>query len=230
MLEKILSFERELFLAINNFHTPFLDNALWLYTGIYIWFPFIAFFLAVLSYRKSKKEWMPIVTGMIMVALFGLLIVSGFFKPYFARLRPVYHPDFMNDILMVGDYTSGGLYGFISGHATFAFGVAVFTSMLFRYKPYTFVIFLWALIMGYSRIYFGVHFLSDVVGGMCMGVLVGWLTHYLYMLYLKKIAYKGYEIPVVPTYTSTQKMLITWGLVGYVALFMLLSEPIVAVL
>lgn len=232
MLEQLLSLERDFFLMLNNFHSVFLDNALWLYTGMYVWIPFVVFFFVALIYGKPKREWAPILVAMIAVVLIGHLFVAGFFKPYFARLRPVFHPDFMNDIKTIGTYTGGGLYGFISGHSTFAFGIAMFTSLLFRYKPYTVVVFLWALIMVYSRIYFGVHFLSDVVAGTIMGLIIGTGVYYLYELYLEKVLYKAQEIVVVPKdlYSPYRKRLITYTLVGYVLFFALFSRQIVELL
>jgi len=229
MLEQLLSFERELFLMINNFHTAFLDNALWLYTGMAVWIPFLIFFLAVLTYGMPKREWGPILIALIAVALIGHLFVAGVFKPYFARLRPVFHPDFIDDIKTIGEYTGGGLYGFISGHSTFAFGFAIFTSLLFRYKPYTVVVFLWALIMVYSRIYFGVHFLSDVVAGTIMGLIIGAGVYYLYQKYLDKVFYKKHNMLIVPEniYSPYRKRLITYTLVGYVSFFVLFSGQIV---
>lgn len=230
MLEQLLRFEREFFLMINNFHTPFLDNALWLYTGMAVWIPFVIFFFAVLIYGKPVRDWLPVVLAITTVVLLGHLVVAGIFKPHFARFRPVFHPDFMNDIKTIGEYTGGGLYGFISGHSTFAFGMAMFSSLLFRYKPYTVVVFLWAIIMVYSRVYFGVHFLSDIVAGMIMGLLIGAGVYYLYKLYVDKVVCKDQGISRKGIYSPYRKRLITYTLIGYITLFMVFSKPIVAVL
>lgn len=229
MLEQLLSIERNLFLMLNNFHSAFLDNALWLYTGMSVWIPFVVFFLAALIYGKPKREWGPILIALIAVVLIGHLFVAGIFKPYFARLRPVFHPDFMNEVKTIGTYTGGGLYGFISGHSTFAFGFAMFTSLLFRYKPYSIVVFLWALIMVYSRIYFGVHFLSDVVAGTIMGLIIGVGVYYLYERYMDKVFYNEQNDVILPgnLYSHYRKRLITYTFIGYVTLFVVFSKQIV---
>lgn len=228
MLEQILSFERELFLTINNFHTAFLDHALWLFTGMWVWIPVVFFFFATLIYGKSVKEWGPVLVALLAVVLLGHLFVAGIFKPAFARLRPVFHPDFMHDIKTMGDYTGGGLYGFISGHATFSFGFAMFTSLLFRYKPYTVVVFLWAVVMIYSRVYFGVHFLSDVAAGTLMGIINGIGVYYLYTLYINR----KHDKTMLPggLYSPCRKRVITGVLAGYIILFVLLGKQIVYVM
>jgi undecaprenyl-diphosphatase len=80
----------------------------------------------------------------------------------------------------------GGLYGFISGHAANAFGFAVFAALLFKNRLFTWTILLFAFINGYSRIYLGVHFISDVVAGALVGALIGGSVYCLYHAGRKK--------------------------------------------
>jgi undecaprenyl-diphosphatase len=74
----------------------------------------------------------------------------------------------------------GGLYGFISSHAANTFGLATFTALLFKKHWFTFTIFAFAVINSYSRIYLGVHFISDVVAGALLGIAVGYGIYLLY--------------------------------------------------
>ncbi len=66
--------------------------------------------------------------------------------------------------------------GFPSDHASVSFGVAV--SLLFsgsRLGPYTLVL---ALLVGFARIFVGVHFPSDVLAGAVLGTVVALLIHF----------------------------------------------------
>lgn len=72
----------------------------------------------------------------------------------------------------VGGYR-GGRYGFVSAHAANAFGAVAYCCMSARRKWFAAVSTAFAVTVSYSRIYLGVHYLGDVVGGALFGVVVG---------------------------------------------------------
>ena len=183
MLEKELQFERDLFFSLNGSDSAFWDNFFYTITNPRTWILFYICFLCLFIYRiVYKKEWKEIICVLIAILILVLLtdrISSGFFKPVFQRLRPTHHPDFMEQVKTVFNYR-GGDYGFISGHAANAFGFATFCALIFRNRVFTFTIFLYAILHAYSRIYLGVHFISDVVVGAIVGML---LAGFVYLLY-----------------------------------------------
>ncbi|MDR2120789.1 MAG: phosphatase PAP2 family protein [Tannerella sp.] len=177
-MEALLGYERDLFLWLNSSHTPFLDTIMYGFTGVWIWCP--ALLVPLCFMRKKKTELICIVLSVATVIVCSLSVSTYLFKPAFARFRPTTHPSYMHYVTLLNDYHANGMYGFISGHATTAFGFAVFSLLLVRKKAYTVAILLWAAMMGYSRIYLGAHFISDVVAGLLVGSLLGWLFYKLY--------------------------------------------------
>ena len=82
----------------------------------------------------------------------------------------------------VNNYT-GGPFGFVSSHAANTAGFAVLSSLIIRQKSYTFVTFAWVAITCYSRIYLGVHYPLDVVGGALLGICIALILHFIYKRY-----------------------------------------------
>ncbi|MDR1631754.1 MAG: phosphatase PAP2 family protein [Dysgonamonadaceae bacterium] len=179
MLENGLQFEKSLFFQLNGSESAFLDNFFYLYSYKWTWLLFYLCFLFIFCYKKNLKEIVCILLALGLVVLLCDQIASGFCKPFFHRFRPTHHPDFGDQVKTVMGYR-GGLYGFISSHASNAFGFAVFTLLIFRNRIYTGMIFLFALLTIYSRVYLGVHFISDVVAGALVGSLIGYSVYRLY--------------------------------------------------
>ncbi len=217
MLEKILDYERELFFLINSSHSPFWDQVMWLYSGIYVWIPFLLFLIFVLVYKKETREWLPALIFFVVTVVLCVLFSVYMTKPFFARLRPVFHPSFMDEVRTLYE-TVKDPYGFISGHSAISFGIATFTAMLFRNRLYSCVIFLWALIMTYSRVYLGVHFISDIVAGALAGAVIAYLVYRCYESYIRR--YNSTKRRAIKAgYPSFLGGVLAVTLVFYIALF-----------
>lgn len=185
-VESILPHERELFFWLNGSDSVVLDNIMWIFSKTNAWVLFYVFVAAFLFYKTRIKE------AALLLFFFVLMIVlcdqfsSGLIKPYFERLRPGHHPDFKDLVHLVRGHRGGG-FSFISGHATNSFGFAVFLSLVFRNRWVTLVALVWATVISYSRIYLGMHFISDVIGGILAGTLIAVAMYALFVLLLKKL-------------------------------------------
>lgn len=181
MLEQGLELERDLFFLLNGSDYAFLDNFFFIYSYKWTWIPFYLCFLFIFIYKKNWKEILLVLLSLCLLIALCDQISSGFFKPYFERFRPTHHPDFKDQVSTVFGYR-GGRYGFISSHAANAFGFSTFTALLFRNRIFTITIMIFALVNAYSRIYLGVHFISDVVVGSLVGIFIGIVVYELFII------------------------------------------------
>ncbi|WFE83761.1 phosphatase PAP2 family protein [Parabacteroides chongii] len=223
MVEKILAYERDLFFMLNGSDSPFLDRFMWLFSGKAVWLPLAAFILIVLLYKKKWKESILILLGIVLVVTLCDQFASHVCKPIFTRFRPTHHPDFMDQVKTVFDYR-GGRYGFISSHAANAFGFATYMSLLFRYRLFTWTIFLWAALTAYTRVYLGVHFISDIVPGAIAGVFFGWLVYWLYVKVHPVVT--GSDGKVSAIYSDSRKRIIVYAIFITTLLIAIFNVPL----
>lgn len=227
MLEKILVYERETFFWLNGSDWAYLDRFMWLFSGKAVWLPLAAFILGVLVYKKNWREWLLILLAITLVVTLCDQFASHLCKPLFTRFRPTHHPDFMNEVKTVFGYR-GGLYGFMSSHAANAFGFVTFMTLLMRNRLLGWTLFAWAALTAYSRIYLGVHFISDIVPGALIGTFFGWLTYLLYKWARRSLIPGAHALPPEKLYTDRQKRWIVYALGITVGALLVLNVPLAA--
>lgn len=179
MVESLVSIEKDLFLFLNSLHTDYLDSVMYIISDKWPWIIFILFFLLFMSIGQKRGEVILFILGIAMVIFLADGISSGIIKELFQRYRPTHHP-LTADIVQTVLGQRGGDYGFVSGHTANFFGFAIFSSLVIRHRLYTLIAFITAFTVAYSRIYLGMHFITDVLPGLVLGLLCGWLSYWLY--------------------------------------------------
>jgi undecaprenyl-diphosphatase len=176
MLERL---DQQLFLLLNSYNSPLFDKIMHVLSGKLIWVPLYLAIIIYLIVRYKRKFWIILIFIVMAVALTDQS--SVLIKNIVQRWRPCHEPIFLGMVHTVGD-ECGGSYGFVSSHAANSFNVALISLLLIRKRWYSISIIVWAIIVGYSRIYLGVHYPGDVLCGSILGALIGWAMYRLYIL------------------------------------------------
>lgn len=185
MIEYLDKIDRSIFLFLNGIHSPFWDKVMYWISGDTSW---IFLYILLLFGLVIKYRWRMI---FIVIAITLAITASDqfsvhLFKEVFERLRPCHDADISGLVHLVNNHC-GGKFGFVSSHAANTFALAMLTSGLFQNKYYTWFIFIWASIVSYSRIYLGVHYPGDIIGGALLGIFIGWLISFLFNVFNKKV-------------------------------------------
>jgi undecaprenyl-diphosphatase len=185
MIEQLKHWDEELLLFLNRFHTDALDPVMYLVTRTDFWIPLYVV-LVFLIFKNYKKEGWMVMAGVALAILLSDQITSGLMKPFFQRLRPSNEPALDGIIHIVNGY-HGGQYGFASSHAANTTGVAFIVFLVLK-KIYRWMwlIFFWAFIMSYTRIYLGVHYPGDIIAGALVGIASGYAGYGLYLILKRK--------------------------------------------
>jgi undecaprenyl-diphosphatase len=189
--DKIINVDISLFLAINDFHIKLpaeVDQFMIVITlyGREIFLPFVLLLIFIFGGKNGRKT--VIITGISILILIPNVSIT---KDYIERPRP-FIPGF--DPLMSADTN----YSFPSGHSTLVIAGSITPLILFKGNKYTKILLIVLVIdaglVSFSRIYVGVHYPFDVLGGFFLGSGIS-----LFIIYLIN------NIPKIRTIISTYK-------------------------
>jgi undecaprenyl-diphosphatase len=169
MIEILEQWDHDLFLWLNGLHSEALDFIMWHVSGKLQWIPLYSFLLVVLFKKYGKSVLVIVLAAGLAVALADQFSVK-LFKEVFERWRPCHNLD-LKDLVHTVNNKCGGRFGFVSSHAANSFATATLLGLFINRKALILLLF-WASIVSYSRIYLGVHYPLDILGGAILGGLI----------------------------------------------------------
>ncbi|MBI5541104.1 MAG: phosphatase PAP2 family protein [Bacteroidia bacterium] len=190
MIEYLNQLDTQLFLFLNGLNNSFFDPIMYWLSDKDIWIPFY-FLIAFLIIRHYKKDSILILVFAIVALVLCDQGASHLIKVLVERLRPSHEPA-LEGLVHMSSAGPGGMYGFVSSHTANAIGMAVFFWLALdkSFKILKYVIFIWAILVSYSRIYNGVHYPGDVICGAILGAVISFGMYKLYLYTNKKLILK----------------------------------------
>jgi undecaprenyl-diphosphatase len=154
---------------------PELDFIVIFFAKYFEYFVILILFLFLLE--RFSKYWKMVLKALI-AAVLARLVFTNLIRWIFPRNRPFV--DHQVNLLLSKINESS----FPSGHAAFFFGLA--TIVFYYHRDSGILFFLFAILISLARVFAGIHWPSDIVGGAIVGIFAGWLVNALYQKYFVK--------------------------------------------
>lgn len=172
-MNDILIWDLKAFFLINNRGAnAFFDMVLPWMREPFFWAPLYMFLLIFITYNYKWRGFFWIVFFILTFAVTDQC--SMFIKDAIGRLRPCRDMNIAQYVRVLVTYCpiSGS---FTSSHAANHFGLAMFSFLTLRSQigKWAWLFFVWAIIIGYSQVYVGVHYPLDILGGALLGCMAG---------------------------------------------------------
>jgi membrane-associated phospholipid phosphatase len=170
------------FQLINGNHNEIADQLFKYFThygdGI-MWVP-----LGLFCFFFKRKYFIAVLVGVIISTLLAQFLKRVVYPD---ELRPISFLSESFPIHQIAGVEMRKLHSFPSGHTTTAFTMALIMSHMINKKAWSVILPLLALIAAYSRVYLAQHFPTDVLAGMCIGIVSAILALLIYKKMVRRL-------------------------------------------
>ncbi|QHI38566.1 hypothetical protein IMCC3317_39600 [Kordia antarctica] len=184
MFNELLTYDKELLIYLSNLGEIHFD-VFWVFVTSFIyWIPLLLFVFYKIYKKLPKHQAKYIISYGLFILFFSLLLVE-IVKIGVERIRPCNDPTvapFINIIIQPENYS------FFSGHATVSFALTTYLFLILR-NVFSWIryLYMWPLFFMYSRLYFGVHYPSDILTGIIIGIIIGVVFYRIYNARILKL-------------------------------------------
>lgn len=193
-IDSLAALDRSITLAINGAHTPFTDQIWMAFSAVKPWYILYLIVAAAIVWRLGWKKGLTFILAAV-ICVVCTDQFANFVKHSVCRPRPCCDTDMLFAGLNALFPQKTVSYGFFSGHAANTMGFAVCTSIAFfqdksksGYRPiYAWSILIWSVLVGFSRIFCGMHYFGDVIVGFVEGAVFGGILGALAALFCRKV-------------------------------------------
>jgi undecaprenyl-diphosphatase len=173
VIESLSVWDTKLFFFVNSLSASWLNPIMVFFSSQLIWTPLITFILYISLKEFPRKQFYLFLLFLLFAIIASDVTSSYILKNITKRLRPCRVEDIKLVMNSFGQ-KCGGRFGFVSSHASNSFAILTFSVLaLKKLKGIFHLIWIFPFLVSYSRIYLGVHFPGDILGGALVGTAWG---------------------------------------------------------
>lgn len=180
MIDFLYSIDVSIFYFINGtLANPLFDKLMPFITEVKNWYLVYVLLWLIILFKGGKYR-IAMAVAMILLITITDQVSSSLLKNLIERVRPC---NALPDVHLLAGCT--GSFSFPSSHAVNNFAAAMFFG--YFYKHLRWILFSVAAIVALSRIFVGVHYPSDVIGGALIGIILGYICVKICEMIMKKV-------------------------------------------
>ncbi len=215
--QTLIDWDTNVFLAINGCHHEYLDPFMAMFSDRFVWIPFYASLLYVMCRFFPWRVNVFCLIVLTVVIAVNDQVSASVLRSFVGRLRPANVDNPISPLVHIIDGYRGGRFGFPSAHSANCWGATFFVFYVFRRRLLTATMVVWTVVTCWSRMYLGVHYFGDILGGMVLGFVSASLVYYIFQRAMHRVTetYKPYQpnapqmyLPVVVCWTEMLVLLL----------------------